>query len=135
SKKDTKKKTADLRDPENVQTEVSYDEKSGTYQVGTTLGSGDKKTGKQTGKNTTTDSNRNTSANNSRTNSRTGSNSKSPNYTNLPKKLRRKNNRRRRRNNPSEPSPRENRRRQQPRARATPMFLISTIGIEARVYY
>ena len=42
---DTKRKSTDLKDPDNLQTEVSYDEKTGTYQVGTTLsekGSGNK---------------------------------------------------------------------------------------------
>ena len=34
---DTRQRTADLRDPDNLQTEVSYDEKTNTYQVGTTL--------------------------------------------------------------------------------------------------
>ena len=39
--KDLKKKTADLRDPSNVKTEVSYDEKSDTYTIGTAVGNGD----------------------------------------------------------------------------------------------
>ena len=30
---DLKKKTADLRDPDNVQTEVSYDDKTDTYTM------------------------------------------------------------------------------------------------------
>ena len=34
---DVKHRSADLDDPENLKTEVTYDEKSGTYQVGTTL--------------------------------------------------------------------------------------------------
>lgn len=35
--KDLEQKTADLKDPDNLKTEVSYDEKDGTYTVGTTL--------------------------------------------------------------------------------------------------
>ena len=38
---DLKKKTADLQTPDNIQTEVSYDEKDDTYTIGTTLSSGD----------------------------------------------------------------------------------------------
>ncbi|MBR5776220.1 MAG: cell surface protein SprA, partial [Bacteroidaceae bacterium] len=34
---DLRKKTADLRDPDNLKTEVTYDEKDNTYSVGTTL--------------------------------------------------------------------------------------------------
>ncbi|MBQ5721115.1 MAG: cell surface protein SprA, partial [Bacteroidaceae bacterium] len=34
---DLKKKTADLRDPDNLKTEVTYDEKDNSYAVGTTL--------------------------------------------------------------------------------------------------
>ena len=62
--KDTKKKSADLRDPDNVQTEVSYDEKTDTYQVGTTLGSNSKSTSgsKQTSKGATTSTKSNTSS-------------------------------------------------------------------------
>ena len=37
---DLKQKTADLRDPDNVQTEVSYDEKNDTYTIGTALNNG-----------------------------------------------------------------------------------------------
>ena len=37
---DLKTKTADLRNPDNIQTEVSYDEKDDTYTVGTTLTTG-----------------------------------------------------------------------------------------------
>ena len=39
---DLKKKTADLRDPDNLKTEVTYDEKDNTYTVGTTLDPQDK---------------------------------------------------------------------------------------------
>ena len=62
--KDTKKKSADLRDPDNVQTEVSYDEKTDTYQVGTTLGSNSKSTSgsKQTSKGATASTKSNTSS-------------------------------------------------------------------------
>lgn len=34
---DLKNKTADLRDPDNIQTEVSYDDKTDTYTIGTAL--------------------------------------------------------------------------------------------------
>ena len=45
--KDLEQKTADLKDPDNLKTEVSYDEKDGTYTVGTTLDlSGGKGSGK-----------------------------------------------------------------------------------------
>ncbi len=37
SKKDLKKKTADLKDPDNLKTETVYDENDDTYTVGTTL--------------------------------------------------------------------------------------------------
>ena len=47
---DLKKKTADLRDPDNVQTEVSYDDKTDTYTIGTALtGNAKDKGGKTTG--------------------------------------------------------------------------------------
>ncbi len=36
---DPEKKTADLRDPENLKTETTYDEKTNTYSVGTSLSS------------------------------------------------------------------------------------------------
>ena len=39
-KKDLKERTADLRDPDNVSTTVTYDEKDDTYTVGTTLDNG-----------------------------------------------------------------------------------------------
>ena len=46
-KKDLKERTADLRDPDNLQTTVTYDEKDNTYTVGTTLGAqGGQTTGK-----------------------------------------------------------------------------------------
>ena len=37
-KKDLKDRTADLRDPDNISTSVTYDERDDTYTVGTTLG-------------------------------------------------------------------------------------------------
>lgn len=46
--KDLEQKTADLKDPDNLKTEVSYDEKDGTYTVGTVLDlSGGKGSGKE----------------------------------------------------------------------------------------
>ncbi len=38
---DLKTKTADLRDPSNIQTEVSYDDKTDTYTIGTAVGNGE----------------------------------------------------------------------------------------------
>lgn len=59
STEDIKKKGADLRNPDNIQTEVSYDENDDTYTIGTTLTTGDSKaTGTQGGGQTT--GNRNT---------------------------------------------------------------------------
>ena len=43
---DTRRKTADLRDPDNLKTEVAYDEKENTYTVGTTLSGGTAQKGK-----------------------------------------------------------------------------------------
>ncbi len=45
---EVKAKAIDLRDPDNLQTEVSYDEKTNTYQVGTTLKGGTAKDTKRT---------------------------------------------------------------------------------------
>jgi len=42
---DLKKRTADMQDPDNLQTTVTYDEKDDTYTIGTALGQGDKKKG------------------------------------------------------------------------------------------
>ena len=39
--KDIETKTADLRDPSNVKTEVSYDDKTDTYTIGTAIGNGE----------------------------------------------------------------------------------------------
>ena len=49
---DLKNKTADLRDPSNIQTEVSYDDKTDTYTIGTAVGNG--QNGTSTGKTGTT---------------------------------------------------------------------------------
>ena len=52
NQKDVKQKTADLRDPENLKTQVTYDEKDNTYTIGTTLGGPDDTKGnKGTGQN------------------------------------------------------------------------------------
>ena len=48
TEKDAQTKTSDLRNPDNLQTEVSYDEKTNTYQVGTTLTGGTGQKGKTT---------------------------------------------------------------------------------------
>jgi len=77
---DTKKKTADLEDPENLQTEVFYNEKDNTYSVGTTLvggnGKGDTKGGKSANRGSSTSTARN---NNSRSTSNSNRNSNSKN--------------------------------------------------------
>jgi len=39
--KNLRKKTADLKDPDNLKTEVIYDEKDNTYTIGTTLAEGE----------------------------------------------------------------------------------------------
>ena len=65
--KNLKKKTADLKDPDNLKTEVIYDEKDDTYAIGTSLAGSDDASGKgQRGSNTGAggrDSGRNTNAN------------------------------------------------------------------------
>ncbi|MBQ0019006.1 MAG: hypothetical protein KBT39_00610, partial [Bacteroidales bacterium] len=66
---DLKQKTADLRDPDNVQTEVSYDEKNDTYTIGTALNNGSgtgSKNGARGGSNAQRN-NSNTQRNNSNT--------------------------------------------------------------------
>ena len=54
--KDVRHRSSDLKDPDNLQTEVTYDEKDNTYNVGTTLSKqgkkGDDKKGKKTGSTT-----------------------------------------------------------------------------------
>ena len=47
--KDLKKKTADLKDPDNLKTEVIYDEKDNTYTIGTSLEGSDDTSGKGQG--------------------------------------------------------------------------------------
>ena len=46
NEKEAEPKAIDLRDPDNLKTEVSYNEKDNTYSVGTTLQSGDQKDNK-----------------------------------------------------------------------------------------
>ena len=59
---DVKHRSSDLQDPDNLKTEVTYDEKDGTYQVGTTLvGKDEKGKDKQTKKKETTSSKSSTS--------------------------------------------------------------------------
>ena len=74
NQKEAEHKSTDLRDPDNLQTEVSYDEKTNTYQVGTTLGDGK-------GQKTTTSRTTNTNQT-SRTNNQTGSSSRRSGNTN-----------------------------------------------------
>ncbi len=66
--KDLKNRTADLRDPDNVQTTVTYDERDNTYTVGTTLGEGDQAKG--TRQQTTTTRQQNTNTRQQTTNTR-----------------------------------------------------------------
>ena len=74
NQKEAEHKSTDLRDPDNLQTEVSYDEKTNTYQVGTTLGEGK-------GQKTTTSRTNNTNQT-SRTNNQTGNTSRRSGNTN-----------------------------------------------------
>ena len=76
---DVKQKSADLKDPDNLQTEVSYDEKTNTYQVGTTLKGGTAQTGQ---KNNTNTSKTNTS-NNKSTGKSSNNKNQSRNATNV----------------------------------------------------
>ena len=84
-KKDLKDRTADLRDPDNISTSVTYDERDDTYTVGTTLGGaasqGAKETaGGQSGagnrNNQSTPNNRNTQNSRSTQNNRSSQGSK-----------------------------------------------------------
>ena len=68
--KSLRKKTADLQDPDNLKTEVIYDEKDNTYTIGTSFSGADDATGKGTGANRNTNTSRNT---NTRNQSTTGS--------------------------------------------------------------
>jgi len=61
NEKEAEPKAIDLRDPDNLRTEVSYNEKDNTYSVGTTLQSSDSKTGNTASKENAT-SNRSTSS-------------------------------------------------------------------------
>ena len=77
---DAQRKAVDLRDPENLQTEVAYDEKDNTYTVGTTLKGGTAKSGKRE----TGSEKRETSKSTSKATSSTGnSSSNSKNATNV----------------------------------------------------
>ena len=69
--RDTKTKSADLRNPDNLQTEVTYDEKTNTYQVGTTLTSSSTKKG-TTG--TQTKTSKTTAMGSSKSTSKSGTN-------------------------------------------------------------
>ena len=55
--KSLRKKTADLKDPDNLKTEVIYDEKDNTYSIGTSL-SGEEESGKGKSRSTNTNSSR-----------------------------------------------------------------------------
>jgi len=70
--KDAAKKSTDLRDPENLQTEVSYDEKTNTYQVGTTLTGGTAKDGKKSSTNSRTSNDRSNTGRNTSTSGSSG---------------------------------------------------------------
>lgn len=60
-KKDLKGKTTDLRDPDNLKTTVTYDEKSNTYSIGTSMDNGGQGAGQKSTGSATTSSSRNTS--------------------------------------------------------------------------
>ena len=68
--KSLKKKTADLSDPDNLKTEVIYDEKDNTYTIGTSFSGSDDAAGKGANRNTGATRNTNT---NTRPQSTTGS--------------------------------------------------------------
>ncbi len=76
--KDLKQKTADLKDPDNLQTTVTYDEKDDTYSLGTSVGgeapSGSKGTQRTASRNT--QANRNTQSSRSSQNSRSSQSSR-----------------------------------------------------------
>jgi len=68
--KSLRKKTADLADPDNLKTEVIYDEKDNTYTIGTSLsGSGD---AGNNGRGSTRDSGRSTNTNRNTSTKKTG---------------------------------------------------------------
>ena len=58
--KDLNKKTADLKDPDNLKTEVIYDEKDDTYTIGTSFSDSDNTTGKGQGTRRATNTGRST---------------------------------------------------------------------------
>ena len=58
--KSLKKKTADLKDPDNLKTEVIYDDKDDTYNIGTSFSDGDNAGGKGQGAGRSTNTSRNT---------------------------------------------------------------------------
>ena len=80
TQKDAEHKSTDLRDPDNLQTEVSYDEKTETYTVGTTLAGG---TAKKDKSSSTTTNNKSASTSTSKNNSSKNNSNKSRNATNV----------------------------------------------------
>ena len=73
--KDLKKKTADLKEPDNLKTEVIYDEKDNTYTIGTSLVGDEAGTGSRGGGSGTRDSGTRGGSSTSRGGSRGGSSS------------------------------------------------------------
>ncbi|MBP5630532.1 MAG: cell surface protein SprA, partial [Bacteroidaceae bacterium] len=73
--KDLKKKTADLKEPDNLKTEVIYDEKDNTYTIGTSLVGDEAGTGSRSGGSGTRDSGTRGGSSTSRGGSRGGSSS------------------------------------------------------------
>ncbi|MBQ8050200.1 MAG: cell surface protein SprA [Bacteroidaceae bacterium] len=82
TQKEAEPKAIDLRDPDNVQTEVAYDEKDNTYSVGTTLSSGTGKGSSKSGNSRTTQNSRNTTTSTSKT-SKNSNTKQSRNATNV----------------------------------------------------
>ena len=66
--KSLRKKTADLKDPDNLKTEVIYDEKDNTYTIGTSFSDSGDATGKGQGTTRNTNAGRNTGTRNQSTN-------------------------------------------------------------------
>ncbi len=67
STEDLKTKTADLRNPDNIKTEVSYDEKDDTYTIGTTLSNDGGTTGSTGSGNASSNTGRPNTSNTART--------------------------------------------------------------------
>ena len=78
TQEDAQPKAIDLRDPDNLQTEVSYNEKDNTYSVGTTLKGG---TAKDSKKNTAGNAGKSGNAGNSNKSGTSGKSSSNKNQS------------------------------------------------------